>query len=128
MGSQINKIMAKLNHVTEKGAIDLALNIHGSLTEDTPVDTGWARANWIPSVGSPTPRAVGTPGQPDAGAVTQGIMEVSRWKIADGPIYLTNNVPYIQQLNSGSSKQAPAGFIEKNVQVMTNRANRRRLK
>lgn len=125
MGSQTNKIIAKMNRVTEKGAIGLALDIHGGLTEDTPVDTGWARANWIPSVGTPAPQAAGAPGQPDTGAVTQGIAEVSRWKISDGPIYLTNNVPYIQRLNAGGSNQAPAGFIEANVQTATNRANRR---
>lgn len=125
---QVNKIMAQLEKVTAEGAIDLALRIHGGLVEDTPVRTGWARSNWVPSVGQPKRETVGSPESLNTGAATAGAVEVAGWTIADGPIYITNNVPYILRLNAGSSKKAPAGFIESRVQTEVNRANRRRLK
>jgi hypothetical protein len=35
------------------------------------------------------------------------------WKVVDGNI--TNDVPYIDELNGGSSKQAPQYFIERTL-------------
>jgi hypothetical protein len=32
-------------------------------------------------------------------------------------IHITNNAPYIRQLNDGSSKQAPAGFVERAILI-----------
>lgn len=115
MGSQVDVIMGKLNRFSRKKIIALALDIHGELVENTPVDTGWAQTNWLPSVGMPKTDT----GSPD-------LSEITGWTISDGPIYITNNVPYIKKLNGGSSKQAPAGFAEKSVKVAVNRANRRK--
>jgi hypothetical protein len=126
--NQVNRIMVQLENATGEAAAALALGIHGRLVEDTPVDTGWARSNWLPSVGTPKREVVGKPSSLNAGAADSGRSEVVDWKIADGPIYITNNVPYIQRLNTGSSKQAPAGFVESAVQTEVNKANRRKLR
>jgi hypothetical protein len=93
----------------------LALNIHGELVDKTPVDTGWARSNWIPQVGRPFEKTVGDP-ENLSDRAEAGVAEVSNWKISDGPIHITNNVPYIRKLNGGSSAQVPAGFVNKAVQ------------
>ena len=55
-----------------------------------PVDTGRARASW---------------GSPEA----EGI-----WEIEDGGFTIVQgtNVEYVEYLNEGHSKQAPAGFID----------------
>ncbi len=78
----------------------------------TPVDTGHARANWVPSVGAPF--AVEVPGisstEHDA-----GVAAVLGYKLGDGPTWITNNVPYILALNDGWSSQQPAGFIERAI-------------
>ena len=34
------------------------------------------------------------------------------WRLSDQALWVANGVPYIQQLNYGSSKQAPALFVE----------------
>ena len=62
-----------------------------------PVDTGRARASWG-NVPAPAPA------QPDDGI----------WEEADDGLTITQgtNVEYVQALNEGSSKQAPAGFID----------------
>lgn len=120
--------MVQLENATREATVSLALGVHGRLVEGTPVDTGWARSNWLPSVGVPRGEAVGEPGSLDNSAAGFGQSEVAGWKIADGPIYITNNVPYIRNLNAGSSKQAPSGFVESAVQTEVNKANRRKLR
>lgn len=93
-----------------------------ALTSATPVDLGFARGGWTPSVGTfdsdpLTPsgnreadRAAGernlAANQAKAAAIA------STYRIDQGPYYLTNNVPYVPFLNGGSSSQAPAGFVE----------------
>ena len=55
------------------------------LKEATPVDTGRARDSWKIEE-------------------TQGMRY---------PLVVKNNVPYIERLNAGSSKQAPSFFVER---------------
>jgi len=100
----------------EKNVKGVALEIHANLTEDTPVDTGWARSNWVAKLGRPSTTTVGSPGSVNPDSSTQALLEISKFQSGKGPINITNNVPYIGRLNKGSSKQAPSGFVEKAVQ------------
>lgn len=75
----------------------------------TPVDTGHARACWIPSVGSPV---FSDPSGNDQSAHDAGVGAVLSFKLGDGVLYVSNAAPYIGLLNRGTSKQAPAMFIE----------------
>jgi hypothetical protein len=125
--NQIDNIIRLLTNSVSNKVDDLALRIHAGLTKETPVDTGWARANWVPSVGTFPTEPVGSPDNISDSEVRSGISEISRWKITQGPIFITNNVPYIAPLNNGHSKQAPKGFVEQVVQRETNRAGKARL-
>lgn len=60
-----------------------------ALADATPVDTGYARSRWDTSLG----------------VSQQGTLQVS----------ITNDAPYIEELNRGSSRQAPARFIEETL-------------
>jgi hypothetical protein len=73
----------------------------------TPVDTGHARRNWVPSVAVPFQGEAASDGPHDA-----GVAAVFRFKLGDGALFVSNNVPYIKRLNLGWSAQAPVGFIE----------------
>jgi hypothetical protein len=100
--------------------IEVALTISTTVILATPVDTGRARGNWIANINEAYPAAVDrddkTGGETIA-ANTQII--VSAENIIDlKEIHITNNLPYIQRLNEGHSQQAPAGFIEKAVDVV----------
>lgn len=98
----------------------LGLAIHANLTETTPVDTGWARSNWQMSAGSPIESTLGLPG-------TSGVPPlVVGYQLRQGPIYITNNVPYIQRLNEGYSQQAPAGFVQAAIERGVGEARRKR--
>lgn len=115
--------MSAIEQVTEsvvkKVILDAGANLSRAPQEGgTPVDTGWARANWIASVGKPVGQPVGDPesGVEQANAAQQaGIGAVLGYKLAFGPVYLTNNVPYILRLNDGHSQQASSGFVQRAI-------------
>lgn len=135
---QIDFIVADLDKFTRGEVIALALNVNANLRSSpplgTPIDTGWASANWVPTVGEPfsdpgiskvkepTPALV----QARARQAQQGINDVLSWRNTDGPIFSTNNVPYIGALNKGHSQQSPSGFvqaaIEKAIRMTYSRA------
>jgi hypothetical protein len=96
----------------------VAIEVAAALPIVTPVDTGWAASNWIPNIGGP---AVGTDLDSRDEARTQGAstarqeagrLSLLTYKLNQGPIHITNNVPYIGTLNRGSSQQAPPAFVQ----------------
>ena len=92
----------------------------------TPVDKGRARSNWIVSLGAPSRTTVdphvpgeggSTAGANANAALAQGAAVIGGYSgLIHGSIAISNNLPYIGRLNTGYSKQAPAGFVEKAVQ------------
>lgn len=113
----IKVVVRDLNGFVERTVKRIALNVVANLQEDTPVDTGWARANWIPEIGTPFEGTAGTREAAEAGNVDVATQQFGIARIATGyklgpPIYITNNVPYIETLNEGSSSQAPAAFVQ----------------
>ena len=77
----------------------------------TPVDTGRARWGWYCTINAPSPDLPpeGNYTFPD---VVSRAAEINAFTITD-TIFIANNVPYVPKLNGGSSKQAPARFVEK---------------
>lgn len=82
------------------------------LVQATPVQTGHARSNWIPSIGSPYPSVVGSRDAVDYSVQQQGLASLESYKLDQGNIYVANNVDYIEDLNQGTSPQAPAEFVQ----------------
>ncbi len=120
---QIDLIVADLDLFTQGEIIALALNVNANLRDNpplgTPIDTGWASANWLPSVGEakvmesdpgkdgPTAAQIAT----RAAVADAGLNDVLAWRLTDGPIFSTNNTEYIAALNAGHSPQSPRGFV-----------------
>lgn len=81
----------------------------------TPVKTGRARNGWRVGVNSSDDSPPDMIGPFDPSGNTR--IDANRAIIASEPLgtrfFITNNVPYMPDLNDGSSQQAPAGFIEK---------------
>ncbi len=99
------------------------------VTTTTPVDTGRARANWLASIGL-TPREeseVDPPEQTGATAITKALAVIATYRTGRGTIFISNNVAYIQQLEAGSSAQAPGGMVRQAVQAAQAEARRTRL-
>lgn len=83
----------------------LTLEVTANLVKACPVKYGHARANFVPSVGTVFSGE-------DGSTVAQqaGMAQVTSYKLGDGPLHITNNVPYVPFLIAGSSSQAPAGW------------------
>jgi hypothetical protein len=94
---------------------ELTLAVNEKLVETTPVDTGYARASWIPSVGSPSSATGGSESAPSSAAATSGQAQVATNPDLRRTLHITNNVDYIQKLNDGSSSQQPALFVERAI-------------
>jgi hypothetical protein len=98
---------------------DVMLLAANNVTNSTPVSTdegshvgGHAASNWILSTGSPYGGIDGSPGHPSWSAQEAGIQKLQGYDIGrDGPIFLRNNVLYLQFLDRGWSQQAPPGFV-----------------
>lgn len=104
--SKMDKLFQKkVIGTLEKSVRRVALKVDSILAITTPVDTGRARANWLPSLNVPRSDKK-EPGQKES---VDSVL--SAYKVTD-TIYLTNNLPYIERLNEGSSQQAPEGFVE----------------
>lgn len=88
-----------------------ALVISQTVTLATPVDTGHARANWQVGIDTSITQEIDANDLSGFATVSKnaGIIRTSK---PQKMIVISNNVPYIQQLNEGSSEQAPAQFVQ----------------
>ena len=87
----------------------------------TPVDTGTARSNWIVAMNSPSSKVIQSYAPSDGSgsaqaAIAQAAAVIGGYKSGD-EIHITNNLEYIGDLNDGSSRQAPANFVEESILV-----------
>lgn len=127
MDAQIDFIIADLEDYTQGEIVRLTQNVDANLRSSppvgTPVDTGWARANWVPSVGAPAIlNDVANPSRADisarAGRQQEGVNELLAYRLGDGPLFSTNNVVYITRLNEGHSpQQAQPGFVQRALEL-----------
>jgi hypothetical protein len=113
------EIGQELELFVERLMTKITLDIIANLIETTPVDSGWARANWIPGLGltdvpaapQPKDRLTGSA----EGAQTAATSSVISGYRFPGIIQIGNGVPYIGALNDGHSQQAPAGFVQRGI-------------
>lgn len=125
-GKRVERILLK---VAGEVVGVLQLRAYQAVSSATPVDTGNARSNWFPSVGSPVTAVLEEPVESLRAkqtarqrAAKQRADNLARartiertYDIAQGRVFLTNATPYIVFLNAGSSAQAPAMFVERAV-------------
>lgn len=94
------------------------------LAQRTPADVGTAISNWKVSLGAPidfsnlafTPGNFGNTKDANISAtISAGESVIGSMRLGQ-LVYISNTVDYIEDLNDGASKQAPAGFVELAVQ------------
>lgn len=122
--SQVDDIIGQLENGTQERARQLVINLHERFQAVNPVDTGWSRSNWLASIGRPREGTIGSKEDVDNTQAILSLTSISSWTFSQGSAYLVNNVPYIRDLNNGSSPQAPAGWIEMGIQAELAIANR----
>lgn len=109
----------------ETSASNIASNVSMAVLEDlvfhTPVDTSNALSNWQLTIGAPAnneiePYYFGRKGSTQSmsqdAAIIAGIKALKSKKPGE-TIYISNNAPYIKDLDEGSSLQEPAGFVDR---------------
>lgn len=114
-----------INVIASDKAVAVALKIVETLAYRTPVDTSTALSNWQVSLNAPKTAFINAyhPGYlgytliASAQATIQAAQAALAQKKPGQTIYIANNAPYIRDLNAGTSKQAPAGFVEASVLI-----------
>lgn len=119
-----------------KVAVQQSLDAQYLLARDTPVDVGRARSNWRISVGRPLSGAIPayrpypsrhlppyvSIGSKSERANLNAVMAQGKARLAryvKGPVYISNNLPYIGPLDRGHSRQTSAGFVLRAVTAAT---------
>ena len=92
--------------------VKVSVNATAELSEDTPKLTGWAASNWIPRIGQRTDLPFGSKESVSEAAKTLGLASVVASYALPQIVHVTNLVYYIETLNTGTSKKAPAFFVE----------------
>lgn len=127
---ELRVVVDDLTRFTRDSVVMLTLEVHANLVRapsegGTPVDTGFARANWVPSISAPVLTIDGSREAVSQGAAQRGLALVAtQYALRDGPTYVSNNVRYIQVLNEGRSAQAPSGFVQNAVADAVRSVNR----
>lgn len=92
----------------------ICLELTTSIIFKTPRKTGRAQSNWFASVGSPVNH---TTEILEGSAISVVARESKMADSAYGNVYwLSNNLPYIERLEYGYSKQAPAGMARISIE------------
>lgn len=91
-----------------------AIAINQAVVSATPVDTGRARANWIVGLGAPVRQDTEATDPGGGDTISSNNNKIGQRR-GDSDVYLSNNLDYINDLNQGTSAQAPAGFVEQAV-------------
>lgn len=133
---QFSKNIRKIGSKIENNSVNLVKSVSKQtlrkLVLGTPVDTGEARSNWRVSIGGEK-RSIIEPYSPGeklgisekrnaSGAISEGISEINSLRVgrfkrgtgeAGSSVKISNNVPYIDDLRKGSSKQQPNDWVER---------------
>lgn len=97
----------------DKIARAATLDFFGGTIRDTPVDTGRARGSWTTGVGA---EPATSPDRDDpSGSAAMAEVEAKTPQGAGQEVFMISNLPYIDRLEHGHSKQAPAGMVRRNL-------------
>jgi hypothetical protein len=113
-------ISVEIASEVEQAARAATLNILKFVVLATPVDTGRARGNWQTSVSKPINSQSDIVDKSGGSTISRGSNTVLQSRDYD-VFYITNNLPYIEELNRGTSSQAPAKFVETAIKRVTRR-------
>lgn len=127
VGRWTRRTDARLAAVVREAAFDLAeaVSVGNAWGTGTPVDTGYARNNWVASLGAPsdaTPAGAAPPTRPAGGTgalvpdVALPAMQAVIAGVRAGQVlYLTNNTAYLAYLEYGltvpAASDTPPGWI-----------------
>lgn len=105
-------------HARPKAAVKkIALELHRSITQKTPVDTGRLRASTMISVGKPAEGEWGETGwsagqaESNASRASSSLASLSTYELGD-TIHITNNVAYAGYVEHGTDRTEPVNMFK----------------
>lgn len=101
---EVGRLVAEFLHVKQRKFLLATWN---DLVDTTPVKTGKARASWFISPGFPFSREI-----PDGNYARPIEPDLAKYSTKHTRWLISNTAPYIESLNRGSSRKAPAGFVQ----------------
>ncbi|MDH4581375.1 HK97 gp10 family phage protein [Pseudomonas sp. BN415] len=119
MRGATQRIIDAHNKITRAATIDF---FSGTI-KDTPVDTGRARGNWVTSVDNPAQGEIDRDDKAGSAAIAEVVAKTPEG--AGQETFMSNSLPYIEELEYGHSQQAPSGMVRRNlarVQRIVNQA------
>lgn len=119
MGSQ--SIIEALGRDVEKLAKDTVIDLIEQIGPITPKLTGQATGGWFVTVGAATDRKVKKLDLTGRKAINSAKKVLSSSTNKFPVFFLTNNEDYIEKLNNGFSKKAPAKFVETAIKRTVNK-------
>lgn len=87
------------------------------LVMKTPVDTGRARGNWQVTIAAPAEGQLQETDTIGTATILQGLEAIASLPAYE-VVWISNNVDYIELLEHGHSKQAPAGMLAVTVEEL----------
>lgn len=118
-GADIRRFFARASREeASKATRAVSLRVLSGVVQRTPVDTGRARGNWQVSLGQAVNgTTVDVEDQAGGATIAKGAATIGQQK-GFQPVVLENNLPYINKLEDGSSKQAPNGMVSETLASM----------
>lgn len=111
--AQIRATKAGIDKLGNEMLAETSLEVLRQVSQLTPVDSGRARSNWFMGVNAAERKIT----EDTKGANVAEAAQVKLTIKGADTVFVSNNLPYIERLNDGYSKQAPANFVESAAQV-----------
>lgn len=123
LAKAMDKLQGEVKAAANEAAVFIAQSVVEELARKTPVDTSTALSSWVVSIKYPTeyrPGAhfygsLGSTYTASVRATIDAARNILSHKHPGQSIWISNNEPYIDDLNNGSSKQAPAGYVDRAI-------------
>ena len=129
---QVKRVSSSMERFATRVMRQLTLRTWQAVTLANPVATGFSRAGWVPTTGSPEPGPSSSVASRTRGLSKEvmGKLATSQAKslfkknsalirklvagytLKQGATFIVNGVRYLEFLNRGSSAQAPAMFVQ----------------
>ncbi len=125
LADRMEALADSIKEQTSELAVTVAYKIVVDLVNNTPVDTSAALSNWVVNLSSGArfaipPHVPGEKGSTRGASMQEALASAMRVLKAKKPgqaVWITNNIDYIVDLNNGSSRQNPGGFVERAVAI-----------
>jgi len=121
--SDLKKFADKTERNAEKLVRGTSLALFRQVIQRTPVKTGRAKGNWQTDVNRMATSIVERDDKSGAKAIAETIVKTGKFKLGQY-ISMANNLPYINKLEDGSSKQMPSGMVKITVGEFQREINR----